>query len=252
MNFREYLSYAGKKTTGTVDGINLNGGIVVGYTYRRKDEQLVVRLNHMDGYAAIAFETKIIKKDEKEKYISKTYTYCLCSPSNVIMEESKQYDLTEILRDCNGVRLWSDICGDCTLIEIDLDEGYPLRLHTDCDYGDDEDIFKEIAFDKHGKYLTYFTNGRCTLWPSKTLRDWSKFKRPKNTNIPKEGELVACFDVQWHMPQILRYKGGNLCYVPKVGTLNQIPEALAWKYIIPMKDYNPDLSENELKALSIV
>lgn len=247
MNFREYLSYAGKKTTGTVDGINLNGGIVVGYTYRRKDEQLVVRLNHMDGYAAIAFETKIIKKDEKEKYISKTYTYCLCSPSNVIMEESKQHDLTEILKGCNGVKLWSDICGDCTLIKIYHNDEYPLRLETETSNGKEE-----ISFCKDGRYVTLFTDGKCTLWPSKTLRDWSKFERPKNPNTPKEGELVACFNTQWRTPKILRYKSGNECYLPKDSTHNSTPEALAWKYIIPMKDYNPDLSENELKALSIV
>lgn len=247
MNIGEYLRYAGKKTTGTVDGINLDGGIIVGYTYRREDKQLVVRLNHMDGYAGIAFKLNFIKKDEEEKYKSKTYTYCLCSTSNVIMEESLQYDLTEILKGCNGVKLWSDICGDCTLIKIYHNDEYPLRLETETCNGKEE-----ISFCKDGRYVRLFPYGKCTLWPSKTLRDWSKFERPKNQNIPKEGELVACFDTQWHNPLILRYKGGNFCYAPKVGTQNPIPEALAWKYIIPMKDYNPDLSENELKALSIV
>lgn len=247
MKYSEFIKYEGKKTTGTVDGINIDGGIVVGFNWCRGERQLVARLNNRNGVEGYCMSIKFMNKDEEAKYYSNSYTYCLCSTSNVIMEESKLYDLTEILKGCNGVKLWSDICGHCTLIKIDLAQEYPLILQTKSSNGVDE-----ISFGKHGKYVTLFTDGKCTLWPSETLRDWSKFKRPKNPNIPKEGELVACFDVQWHKPQILRYKGGNFCYVPKVGTQNPIPEALAWKYIIPMKDYNPDLSENELKALSIV
>lgn len=244
MTIKEFANLAGRRTFGSKVG--LDGGIIVGFSSLNLNQPLVARVLNK-GWTKSTTNIIFTSWEECEMYNSGRYRYLWCTPSDVIMEEPKQHDLTEILKGCNGVKLWSDICGDCTLINIDLNEEYPLILQTKGSNG-----VEEITFGKDGRYVTCFTNGRCTLWPSETLRDWSKFKRPTNPNIPKEGELVACFDVQWHMPQILRYKGGNFCYVPKVGTQNQIPEALAWKYIIPMKDYNPDLSEKELKALSIV
>lgn len=244
MTIKEFTDYEGRRTLGSKVG--LDGGIIVGFTSLNVNQPLVARVPNK-GWTKSTTNIIFNTSKEYDMYNSGRYKYLWCSPSNVIMEEPKQHDLTEILKGCNGVKLWSDICGDCTLIKIYHNDEYPLRLETETRNGKEE-----ISFCKDGRYVRLFPYGKCTLWPSKTLRDWSKFERPKNPNIPKEGELVACFDTQWHNPLILRYKGGNFCYAPKVGTQNPIPEALAWNYIIPMKDYNPDLSENELKALSIV
>lgn len=244
MTIKEFTDYAGRRTFGSKMG--LDGGIIVGFTSLNVDTPLLARVTSK-GWKKSTTNIIFTSSEECEMYNSGRYRYLWCSPSNVIMEEPKQHDLTEILKGCNGVKLWSDICGDCTLIKIDHDDEYPLTLQTKSRNGVDE-----ISFCKDGRYVTLFTDGKCTLWPSKTLRDWSKFERPKNPNTPKEGELVACFNTQWHTPKILRYKSSNECYLPKDFTQNSTPEVCIWDYIIPMKDYNPDLSEKELKALSIV
>ena len=84
---------------------------------------------------------------------------------------NKNINLTKILKNCpKGTKLYSTIFGEVEFIECDI-------LH-------------QIVVTKEDKYY-YFTSqgtfiferikysiGECTLFPSKDLRDWSKFSSP--------------------------------------------------------------------------
>ena len=74
-------------------------------------------------------------------------------------------NIAEILKDCpKGTKLYSPLCGECKLSEID---GYTIRI-----------------FDSNVNYYyfyhdgSYVKTGECLLFPSKENRDWSKFQRP--------------------------------------------------------------------------
>ena len=82
---------------------------------------------------------------------------------------------------------------------------------------------------KDGKY---YTEGKCMLWPSETNRDWSTFKKPVKV---LDDDWVACTD------------GNGVYTVIKYGNISE-----SWKYIIPYDKFRPDLTEEELKKLSIV
>ena len=84
---------------------------------------------------------------------------------------NENIDLIKILKNCpKGTKLYSTIFGEVEFIECDI-------LH-------------QIVVTKEDKYY-YFTSqgtfiferikyslGECTLFPSKDLRDWSKFSSP--------------------------------------------------------------------------
>ena len=82
---------------------------------------------------------------------------------------------------------------------------------------------------KDGKY---YTEGKCMLWPSEINRDWSTFKKPVKV---LDDDWVACTD------------GNGVYTVIKYGNISE-----SWKYIIPYDKFRPDLTEEELKKLSIV
>ena len=82
---------------------------------------------------------------------------------------------------------------------------------------------------KDGKY---YTEGKCMLWPSETNRDWSTFKKPVKV---LDDDWFACTD------------GNGVYTVIKYGNISE-----SWKYIIPYDKFRPDLTEEDLKKLSIV
>lgn len=87
-------------------------------------------------------------------------------------DENKELDLAEILKDCpKGTKLYSPVLGKVefmAIVEEDDNQikigkrgnGIPLRTY---------------YFYPNGKYEE---DGECMLYPSKTQRDWSKFKLP--------------------------------------------------------------------------
>ncbi len=139
----------------------------------------------------------------------------------------KVLDLTEILKGCEGVELWSDIFGKCKLLNTKGNCSYKIEVQV-IDKDDDEDGFE--CFISDGKFYAGYTNGKCMLWPSETNRDWSTFKKPI-----KDDDWVACCDRN-NVAVILRYKD----------------VVMKWEHIIPFEKYNPTLTDEELKKLSIV
>ena len=78
-------------------------------------------------------------------------------------------DLTKILENCpKGTKFYSTVFGDVSFKEI-IDAVYPIAVtckdkHTEC-------------FRADGKVMMNY-DGECCIFPSKEMRDWSKFTAP--------------------------------------------------------------------------
>lgn len=83
---------------------------------------------------------------------------------------NENLDLTKILEGCpEGTKLYSSIFGEVVFIRIDRENpSYPILIKVSF-----EPKWRNIT--KQGKF--YAAVGECTLFPSKTQRDWSKFER---------------------------------------------------------------------------
>ena len=222
MTEQEFLRYKGLKTNGSHGGHNFEGGIVVGYrkNYKPTDFQSFIAFFNDDrGWYKIDITERVDLDDRPNG------TFLYVSLDNLVIEtenEEKELDLTEILEGCEGVELWSDICGICKLKKIHYDYSRPIGIKSK--------YSKHLFLMKDGKY---YTEGKCMLWPSETNRDWSTFKKPVKVN---DDDWVACFESIENGFVVCRY--GKLI--------------TDWKYIIPYDKFNLNLQEEDLKKLSIV
>ena len=86
------------------------------------------------------------------------------------MEE--KLNIAEILKDApTGIRLWSPICGECELVEVDEDYSHPIKC-------------KPLNGDSYWRFrrdgsLTFSEGAECVLFPTKKNRNWSTFKTHK-------------------------------------------------------------------------
>ena len=69
------------------------------------------------------------------------------------------------------MKLYSPICGDCTLYCINLNEVYPIEVIS-CS-SDTHQLFTS-----EGTFLDDQKDAECLLFPSKNQRNWNKFKIP--------------------------------------------------------------------------
>lgn len=95
--------------------------------------------------------------------------------------EQKDFDIYEILNGMpDGTPLYTPLCGNVEFTSVAADKEKSEAIWT-------EDKNGEYAFDKNGKWMK---GGEVLLFPSKEMRDWSKFF--------KKGD-------------VLEYKGENNC-----------------------------------------
>ena len=149
--------------------------------------------------------------------------------------EQHELDLCKLLEGCEGMVFYSTMVGYCRLIEVT--ESIIVG------YGDNE----YVVLESDGKYSV---EGEYTLFPSKENRDWSTFEKPINKKVLKDGDYIMCGDNVFQT-ELRQYFKDNKCYASGINNRRSILKA-GWKYIIPFEDYNPSLSEEELKKLSIV
>ena len=87
---------------------------------------------------------------------------------------NENINLAEILKDCpKGTKLYSTVFGEVELERVDIHSYYPIEIRT-------KNGVESFCLTKDGKfYLTY--GGECTLFYSRTQRDWAKFnlKKPR-------------------------------------------------------------------------
>ena len=146
---------------------------------------------------------------------------------------NENIDLTKILKDCpKGTKFYSTVFGDVSFKEI-VDEVYPIAVnckdnHTEC-------------FRADGKVMIKY-DGECCIFPSKEMRDWSKFTAPWYKNEKFNPKTLQPFDKvlvrdecceKWrcdlysHYDSIKINDGGNYPYV----TINS-----NYGYCIPYND----------------
>ena len=118
---------------------------------------------------------------------------------------NENLDLTKILEGCpTGTKFYSTIFGNVSFEEIDLDCEYPIIMS--------QGIIT-MPITKEGIYALDY-DGKCTLFPDKNQRDWSKFERfwdktkgekfdPK-TFQPFDKVLARCTESEW-MPTLFGF-----------------------------------------------
>ena len=153
-------------------------------------------------------------------------------------------DLTKILKGCpKGTKLYSSSYGEVEFESIDYSLHCPIKVTGN--------MYYLCFFTKEGKLVD---TGECTLFPSRTQRDWSKFERfwdkPKvekfdvNTLQPFDRILVRFSgNLNWQIGlfgykyEKLIYSNGTVYYqcVPYneetkhlLGTPNDCPDYYKW------------------------
>ena len=80
--------------------------------------------------------------------------------------EQKDFDIYEILKGMpDGTPLYTPLCGNVDFTSVAADKEKAEAIWT-------EDKNGEYAFDKNGRWMK---GGEVLLFPSKEMRDWSKF-----------------------------------------------------------------------------
>ena len=103
-----------------------------------------------------------------------------------------EINIVEILKDKpQGTKLYSSACGKCKLEEVD-DKSFKISFYSS-KFGFMND--GEGYLDKNGKL---YDDGECVVFPSKEMRDWSKFQWEKgDVLISNDGGTEVIFD-KWY------------------------------------------------------
>lgn len=103
------------------------------------------------------------------------------------MEKKNNINIAEILRDCpKGTKLYSPIYGDVSFKKLLDDVEYPISV--------EDKNSRQIYFSKDGLYLTDLPDVECLLFPSRSLRDWTKFFKHGDVVITHDGTKAGVFD----------------------------------------------------------
>lgn len=95
-----------------------------------------------------------------------------------------EINIVEILKDKpQGTKLYSSACGKCKLEEVD-DKSFKISFYSS-KFGFMND--GEGYLDKNGKL---YDDGECVVFPSKEMRDWSKFAW-------KKGDVLVCVKTEY-------------------------------------------------------
>lgn len=98
-------------------------------------------------------------------------------------------NIVEILKDKpQGTKLYSSACGKCKLEEVD-DKSFKISF-----YNSKFGFMNggEGYLDKNGKL---YDDGECVVFPSKEMRDWSKFAWKKgDVLVNKDGDVHIIFE----------------------------------------------------------
>lgn len=89
---------------------------------------------------------------------------------------NENLNLIEKLKNVpKGTKLWSPLCGECTLHGIDMLSDVPIIVEVKRDENNEDCI---LRFAANGKYFSRLISAECILFPSKNNRDWAYFKAP--------------------------------------------------------------------------
>lgn len=100
--------------------------------------------------------------------------------------EQKDIDIYDILKGMPyGTPLYTTICGNVEFTSVEADKEKSRAIWT-------ENKNVAYSFDKHGKWMK---GGEALLFPSKEMRDWSKFAWKKgDVLVNKDGDVYIIFE----------------------------------------------------------
>lgn len=99
--------------------------------------------------------------------------------------EQKDIDIYEILKGMpDGTPLYTPMCGNVEFTSVAADKEKTEAIWT-------EDKNGKYSFDKHGKWMK---GGEVLLFPSKKMRDWSKFFKKGDVLTTDDGKQECIFD----------------------------------------------------------
>lgn len=140
---------------------------------------------------------------------------------------NENLNLVEILKDCpKGTKLYSTVFGEVKFMGIKENATYPIIVKAD---------ENSESFTADGRMIVYF-DGECTLFPSRTQRNWAEFKpkKPKfdpKTLQPFDKVLVRDKDlVRWRCTFYSHLREDNETVYKYVTAYN------IYKYCIPYND----------------
>ena len=163
-------------------------------------------------------------------------------------------DLTKILEGCpKGTELYSTIYGKVRFERINNYDAYPIEIKVFNKFINPSVSASSAYFVKDGRCSTIY-DGECTLFPSQTQRDWSKFERfwdklkvekfdPKTLH-PFDKILARDYQDELWSIELFSHKTGNIvkglchnwCYaIPfnentkhLIGTREDCPDYYKW------------------------
>ena len=154
---------------------------------------------------------------------------------------NENLNLVEILKDRpKGTKLYSTIFGEVKFMGIKKNAPYPIIVKVN------DENFESFTAD--GRIIVYF-DGECTLFPSRTQRNWAEFKPKKPKFDPKtlqpfdkvlvRDDSLECWEAQLfshiikdenHFPYVCTNDSNRYC-IPYnddtkhlVGTTDEAPE----------------------------
>lgn len=111
-------------------------------------------------------------------------------------------NVAKILKDKpKGTKLYSSACGKCELKEAD-DKSFKVSFHS---LKSGFMIGGEDTFDKNGNL---YDDGECIVFPSKEMRDWSKFAWKRGDVLISDCGFMCIFK-EWASDDYTRFNG---CY----------------------------------------
>lgn len=135
---------------------------------------------------------------------------------NIQTMEQKDIDIYEILKDEEyGTELYTPICGNVWHSGMANDKDSAKAIWTEDGAG------REHFFDKNGKI---YKEGEILLFPSKQMRDWSKFFKKGDVLVHRNGDVHVIFE-GFKDNRYTRFKGKHYL----------------WKECF--EDYNKEVSE---------
>lgn len=112
--------------------------------------------------------------------------------------EQKDIDIYEILKGMpDGTPLYTPMCGNVEFTSVAADKEKSGAIWT-------EDKDGEYPFDKHGKWMK---GGEVMLFPSKEMRDWSKFAWKKGDVLVNNDNDVYIIFEKFEDDAYTRFKG---------------------------------------------
>lgn len=96
-------------------------------------------------------------------------------------------NIAEILKDCpKGMKLYSPIYGTVGLLRVDSNSVYSIKTVTSIDHPG--------QFTSDGRLYERYRTAECLLFPSREMRDWTKFFKRGDVVRHKDGNMYAIFE----------------------------------------------------------